>query len=339
MDKLTRRSALGLAGAAGTALFLSRTRVPLVGTAPASAAGTATVTPSMTEGPYWIDELLRRADVRAAQPGVPLALTIRVLDAATGAAIDGAHVDIWHANAYGLYSDEAQNNTKGQTFLRGYQITGVDGASGQVGFTTIWPGWYSGRAIHIHVRVRTYDGSVVATNYTTQIFFSDKDNNAVLTGAAPYSTRTPQTDPTTDETDNILGSAVATNVVPVTGSIGAGFAATFTIYLSGVASSTVAAGELSASLGSVRVVVAKSGARSVAFSVRTGSTVTASAKLVRGAKVLGRATGRLTAGKHSLSVAVPASVASGAATLRLTLTDASGKVKAFNQAVHVPALT
>src|SRR4051794_18929560 len=92
MDKLTRRSALGLAGAAGSALFLSRTRVPFVGTAPAAAAGTATVTPSMTEGPYWIDELLRRSDVRSntasassnagvVQPGEPLALTIKVLDA------------------------------------------------------------------------------------------------------------------------------------------------------------------------------------------------------------------------------------------------------------------
>ena len=71
-------------------------------------------------------------------------------------------------------------------------------------FKTIWPGWYSGRAIHIHVRVRTYNGSAVATNYTTQIFFSDADNATVLSGAAPYNTRSPKTDPTTDETDNVL---------------------------------------------------------------------------------------------------------------------------------------
>jgi protocatechuate 3,4-dioxygenase beta subunit len=93
----------------------------------------------MTEGPYWIDELLRRSDVRAntssvtsnagaAQDGVPLALKINVLDADNGnKALNGAHVDIWHANTYGLYSDEGSqqvgggttaSNTKGQNFLR-----------------------------------------------------------------------------------------------------------------------------------------------------------------------------------------------------------------------------
>ena len=94
-------------------------------------------------------------------------------------------------------------------------------------FETIWPGWYSGRAIHIHVRVRTYDSSgTVVTNYTTQIFFSDADNTAVLTGAAPYNTRTPESDPTTDENDSVLtSSADATNIVPVTGSLADGFAA------------------------------------------------------------------------------------------------------------------
>ena len=96
---------------------------------------------------------------------------------------------------YGLYSDEGGqpggSSTSGQNFLRGYQVTGVDAGAlaaavdGQVNFKTIWPGWYSGRAIHIHVRVRTYDGSSVATNYTTQIFFSDADNDTVLSGAAP----------------------------------------------------------------------------------------------------------------------------------------------------------
>src|SRR5205814_573178 len=154
--------------------------------------------------------------------GVPLALKIDVLDAASGNPINGAHVDIWHANAYGLYSDEAgqqtgggttNGNTSGQNFLRGYQITGVDAGAasapvdGQVSFRSIWPGWYQGRAIHIHVRVRTYDGSNVATDYTTQIFFSDADNDAVLSGAAPYNTRSPKTDPTTNGTDNVLGQA------------------------------------------------------------------------------------------------------------------------------------
>jgi hypothetical protein len=81
----------------------------------------------MTEGPYWIDELLRRSDVRAntssatsnagaAQEGVPLSLEINVRDADNGGkAVNGAHVDIWHANAYGLYSDKSSQQVGGGT--------------------------------------------------------------------------------------------------------------------------------------------------------------------------------------------------------------------------------
>src|SRR6059058_4671447 len=266
METMTRRKALGLAGSAGASIFLARRGLPEALGALATedaAAATAALTPTMTEGPYWIDELLRRSDVRAntssatssagtLQDGVPLALKINVLDADNGnKAVNGAHVDIWHANAYGLYSDESSqqvggsttaSSTKGQNFLRGYQVTGIDAGlasspvDGQVSFKTIWPGWYSGRAIHIHVRVRTYEaGGNVATNYTTQIFFTDSANNAVLSGAAPYNTRTPTADPTTDENDNVLtSSATATNVVSVSGSLSNGYDATFNIYLSGV---------------------------------------------------------------------------------------------------------
>jgi len=156
--------------------------------------------------------MLRRADVRAntttartlpgvVQLGVPLKLTINVLDAGNGCKpLNGVAVDIWHANAHGVYSDETAQqagggttggDTSGQNFLRGYQITGKDSGlngsavAGQVGFKTIWPGWYTGRAIHIHVRVRTLSsrGATIA-GYTTQIFFSDADNDRVLTRAA-----------------------------------------------------------------------------------------------------------------------------------------------------------
>jgi protocatechuate 3,4-dioxygenase beta subunit len=359
MDRMTRRRALGLAGSAGAALLVARTGLPAgLATEDADAAAAVIVTPEMTEGPYWIDELLRRSDVRAntataktsasaVQAGVPLALTIKVLDADTGGAVNGAHVDIWHANANGLYSDEAQNGTQGQNFLRGYQVTGVDAglatspSAGQVGFKTIWPGWYSGRAIHIHVRVRTYDSSgALASNYTTQIFFSDKDNDTVLTAAAPYSSRSPQTDPMTDESDNILGSATATNVVPVTGSVANGFAATFTVALSGSSlgsAATSADASVSASLVSARVVRATNGNRSAVFSLRAGEQLTASAKLLRGATTLGRATGQLTAGVHQLRVGIGAGVASGAATLQVVLTDAAGNQKVLRRSLHVPA--
>ena len=366
--RMTRREALGAAGTAGVGLLAAPAALTALGelltAAPAGAAAVA-VTPSMTEGPYWIDEMLRRFDVRAntasaaasagvAQAGVPLALTIKVLDATSGNPINGAHVDIWHANAYGLYSDEAGQqtgggttggNTSGQNFLRGYQVTGVDAGAagapvdGQVQFKTIWPGWYSGRAIHIHVRVRTYDGNDVATDYTTQIFFSDSDNDAVLSAAAPYNTRSPKSDPTTDETDNVLTStARATNIAPVTGGVAEGFAAMFTIGLSGVSSTAVAASDTSvaASLRSATVVKAANGNRTVVLTVHAGETLTAHASLVRKGVTLGRASGKLTPGWHSLHLAIPAGVSAGAATVRLSLVDAAGNSRRLSEAVDVP---
>ena len=371
-QRITRREALGAAGAVGTALLVGRNGgltalEQIVSAAPAAAAtkaGTVAVTPTMTEGPYWVDEMLRRFDVRAstgsstaAQAGVPLTLKINVLDASGGGPIDNAHVDIWHANAYGLYSDEsgqqtgggtANGDTSGQNFLRGYQVTGVDAGAGtapvngQVTFKTIWPGWYNGRAIHIHVRVRTYNGSSVATNYTTQIFFSDADNATVLNGAAPYNTRSPKTDPTTDETDNVLPrSADATNIVPVTGSISDGFAATFTIGLTGVASNASAGAstdtKVSASLGSVKVTKSAKGARTLVLSVHAGEKLTAHASLVRDGKSLGKATGQLAGGLQTLRVAIPTAVAAGAATAKLTLADSAGNTKSLSKKVAVPA--
>jgi protocatechuate 3,4-dioxygenase beta subunit len=374
MDRqLTRRQALGAAGAAGAFIASGGGLTELLGrlgaAAPAAAATAAsctTLTPSMTEGPYWIDEMLHRSNVvansasaaskaDAVQAGVPLALTIVVLDSGC-AAVNGAHVDIWHANAYGQYSGEggqqpggggAGADTSGQNFLRGYQVTGVDAGvdaapkAGQVSFRTIWPGWYQGRAIHIHVRIRTYDTTgAVATNYTTQIFFSDDANDTVLSGGAPYKTRSPANNPTTDETDNVLTAAAdATNIVPVTGSIANGYAATFTVMLSGSnLGTTVAAGTdktVSASLLSAKSVRAANGSRSVVLSVRAGETLTARARILRGSHVLGQATGHLTAGTHTLRTALAGGTAAGAATVELTLTDAHGNTRTIRRTVSV----
>jgi protocatechuate 3,4-dioxygenase beta subunit len=373
--KITRREAVGAAGSVGVAYLLAASGLPVVlellDAAPAAAASASSVvvTPSMTEGPYWIDEMLRRFDVRGntssassrsgtLQAGVPLTLKINVLDSSGGRPINGAHVDIWHANAYGLYSDEGQQqtgggttngNTQGQNFLRGYQVTGIDAGinaspvGGQVSFKTIWPGWYQGRAIHIHVRVRTYDASgAVATNYTTQIFFSDKDNSTVLTGAAPYRSRSPQSDPTTDENDNVLTkTADATNIVSVAGTVAGGFAATFNIGLNGVASnvsSGAASGTtVSASIRSATVVKAANGQRTLVVSLHAGEPLTAHASLFRAGKTLGKATGHIALGTHSLRVSVPGAVAGGAAIAKLALADAAGNSRTLTAPVTVPA--
>ena len=262
---ITRRQAVRGAGLAGAAYIVAPS---LLGGCSSSRAAQAAqpatrcakLTPELTEGPYWVNAMLRRSDIRAntatagtsagaRQKGVPLDLTINVLDSSRDCKpLSGVAVDIWHANADGVYSDEfsqqagggtSGGDTSGENFLRGYQITGKDAgihrsaAAGRVSFTTIWPGWYAGRAIHIHVRVRKLSSSgTTIAGYTTQIFFSDADNDRVLTGAAPYDSRLPQKDPTTDENDTVLQSADdATNIVSVEGSLKNGFSATFNVML------------------------------------------------------------------------------------------------------------
>jgi protocatechuate 3,4-dioxygenase beta subunit len=152
-------------------------------------------TPQQTEGPYFVDEKLNRSDIRpdpsdgSVQKGVPLSLAIHVYDVDNGTCIplDGAQVDIWHANSQGLYSDIALAGTEGEKYLRGYQMT--DG-NGTALFTTIYPGWYEGRAIHIHVKVRTFEGSEKTFEWTSQFYFDNSINDQVHT-LAPYSNHGP----------------------------------------------------------------------------------------------------------------------------------------------------
>ena len=275
--EITRRQAVRGAGLAGAAYIVapsllagcSSSRAAQVAQA---ATRCARLTPELTEGPYWVNTMLRRADIRAntraagispgaRQQGVSLDLTISVLDSGRDCRpLSGVAVDVWHANADGLYSDESSQqagggsgggDTSGENFLRGYQITGKDAgihgsaAAGRVSFRTIWPGWYTGRAIHIHVRVRKLSSSgATIAGYTTQIFFSDANNDRVLIGAAPYNSRSPQKDPTTDEHDTVLQSADdATNIVSVKGSLKDGFSATFNVMLDD--SAVLAKGSLS----------------------------------------------------------------------------------------------
>jgi protocatechuate 3,4-dioxygenase beta subunit len=171
---------------------------------PTAANQTCTLTPSLievedtpqqTEGPYFVDEKLNRSDIRPdpsdglVQEGVPLTLVIHAYDVDKGTCIplDGAQVDIWHANSQGLYSDIAQSGTEGKKYLRGYQMT--DG-NGTARFTTVYPGWYEGRAIHIHVKVRTFEGSEKTFEWTSQ-FYLDNSINDQVHKLAPYSSHGP----------------------------------------------------------------------------------------------------------------------------------------------------
>jgi protocatechuate 3,4-dioxygenase beta subunit len=154
-------------------------------TAPRPSGGTATnascvLTPEMTEGPYFVDGDAMRSDITEGRPGAPLTLRLSVVDATGCQPVEGAAVDIWHADASGDYSAFGRSGP-GTTFLRGIQETDADGVAT---FRTIYPGWYQGRAVHVHVKV-SVGGSRV---HTGQLFFAD-DVSGTVFAAKPYAAR------------------------------------------------------------------------------------------------------------------------------------------------------
>ena len=141
--------------------------------------------------PHIDGEKVRR-DIRDGHKGTVLMLRTTVLDASTCKPIKGAAVDVWHADAAGNYSGFGPD-TSSRTFLRGIQKTDKNGLAV---FTTIYPGWYPGRAVHIHVKVHV-GGNVV---HTGQLFFPDALTKEVYK-AAPYASRGNPS--TTDAQDSI----------------------------------------------------------------------------------------------------------------------------------------
>jgi protocatechuate 3,4-dioxygenase beta subunit len=183
-DTFTRRRTLAKLG--GVVLAAAGGRALLAGEAEGgnraveTGAVACVLTPELTEGPYYIAGEKLRRDIREGHPGTPLTLALTVLNASTCKPIKGAAVDIWHADAAGNYSGFG-SDTSSRTFLRGIQRTNSKGVAH---FTTIYPGWYQGRAVHIHIKVHV-GGSVV---HTGQLFFSDALTQAVYK-AAPYASR------------------------------------------------------------------------------------------------------------------------------------------------------
>lgn len=196
--RITRRGSLVrlgglLAGALGAGAWAAD---EAAGTGPAgvaSGAVTCVLTPEMTEGPFYIANEKVRRNITEGRAGTPLLLHLGVVDASTCRPIKGAAVDIWHADASGVYSGFGQGSGS-RTFMRGIQPTDVRGIAT---FQTVYPGWYRGRTVHIHVKVHL-GGNVV---HTGQLFFSDALTDAVYK-KAPYSKR-PNRD-TRNATDSIF---------------------------------------------------------------------------------------------------------------------------------------
>jgi protocatechuate 3,4-dioxygenase beta subunit len=139
-------------------------------------AAACTRTAELTEGPFYFDVDRIRSDIREDRDGAKLRLGVRVRDAAECEPIQNAVVDIWHCDAAGSYS--GFQDADGETYLRGAQVTNADGI---VEFTTIYPGWYPGRTVHIHAKVHIDK----QTALTTQLCFAD-DFTAKVYRAEPY---------------------------------------------------------------------------------------------------------------------------------------------------------
>jgi protocatechuate 3,4-dioxygenase beta subunit len=224
---LARREILALLGLSGVALAARHA----IAQQPGRAVPACVVRPQQTEGPYFVDEKLERSDIRSdpatgeVRPGAGLDLTFSVGRLVGGACapLAGARVDVWHCDALGAYSDvrDPGGSTVGQKFLRGYQATS---AAGLARFTTIYPGHYPGRAVHVHFKIRTAQGE----EFVSQIYFDDTLTDRVHT-LEPYARRGQRR--LRNEGDGLFRHGGRQLLVTTTPS-GAGYTATFDVALS-----------------------------------------------------------------------------------------------------------
>jgi protocatechuate 3,4-dioxygenase beta subunit len=171
---LTRKAWLGSAAVAALGL------VGLEAREGEGASVSCILAPELTDGPFYIAGEKLRRNITDGRPGAPMLLRTSVVDATTCRPIRNAAVDVWHADAAGAYSGFG-SGASSRTFMRGVQRTD---AKGLARFRTVYPGWYQGRAVHIHVKVHA-GGNVV---HTGQLFFRDSVTDAVYR-RAPYSSR------------------------------------------------------------------------------------------------------------------------------------------------------
>jgi protocatechuate 3,4-dioxygenase beta subunit len=215
---LSRRELLGRVAGAAATVVVSQT---LAACSTSSAAGvtdptadnttgsSCVLTAALTEGPYFVDEKLNRSDIRsdpttgAVSAGQLLTLTFNVSRVAGSACtpLTAAYIDVWHCDASGTYSDVSGSSRK---FLRGYQITD---AAGVAQFTTVYPGWYQGRAVHVHFKLRLFSGSTRTYEFTSQFFFNETLTSTVH-AQSPYSSK--GTRDTLNTSDGIYNSLSST---------------------------------------------------------------------------------------------------------------------------------
>lgn len=242
---LARREVLVLFGTGAGAAVLAGSvpkalaRVPwfapyaTTGEAVAGTLPSCVVRPAQVEGPFFVDEKLLRSDIRSdpsdgsVRPGTPLTLEFVVsrLDGVSCTPFEGVLVDVWQCDALGFYSDvvDATFDTTGKKYLRGYQVTDAGGAAA---FLTIYPGWYAGRTIHVHFKLRTDPSAAVALEFTSQLYFDDALSDVVFT-AEPYASRGERT--VRNAADGIYQNSGSQLLLAVVEDGAGGYTATFEI--------------------------------------------------------------------------------------------------------------
>ncbi len=193
---LNRREALALIGAASASMLGGR---PALAAFPGrvQALPSCIVRPRQTAGPYFVDGQLERSDIRSDPTdgsvcdGATLRLAFHVsrISSSGCAPLPGAQVHLWQCDAVGVYSGvqdiDGRFDTVGRKFLRGFQHTDSQGIAR---FTTIYPGWYEGRTVHIHFTIRTHPSSEQGHEFTSQLYFDDSLTDGVMDGE-PYASR------------------------------------------------------------------------------------------------------------------------------------------------------
>jgi protocatechuate 3,4-dioxygenase beta subunit len=208
---LSRREALAAATKAGFGLVLTGA-TGIVSARQNSTPVHLVASPQLEEGPFFVEEKLNRSNLLqgttrpSVTRGLPLSLliTVHALQSGELRPMKGAHVDVWHTDASGIYSDisAAMNheNTAHQAWLRGFQVTD---AQGRARFETIFPGWYPTRTTHIHLKIRKFSADQnVTAEFTTQLFFDDRLANSIFK-KTPYAGRGER--PITNDSDGVFG--------------------------------------------------------------------------------------------------------------------------------------
>lgn len=224
---LSRKEAMHVLAGAGAFM--------LVGRVAFGQEDTCIVRPELTEGPYYVEDELERSDIRVessdgtTRSGAMLNLAFEVTELIDGVCVplEGAVVEIWHCDAAGQYSGVSDGgfDTVGQNFLRGYQFTDENGMAS---FTTIYPGWYSGRAVHIHFKVRSSADAGEAFEFTSQLFFDDILTDDVH-AEAPYAAKGDRD--TSNADDGIYNQGGDQLLLDVSGNSTDGFLSVFNIAL------------------------------------------------------------------------------------------------------------